>query len=452
MWTEIILSLALVLTIVKLFLNSRDLAELDRAISQVGPEGKMPQALAFNNHYIQRIFSSITLILSKFKPSNYDISQEAISMGTLIANQVSRPNGVALALSKLLNEKIGSELIGVAVLINDSSKLKITQAVGLPLKRIGLIIESSSQRAFEAEQWGYQDTNTEDFSIFGIKRTLLVALQYQGRVEGVIWLGLASALLSTEKAEIVKKLAEYAAAAFQTAKMFGNEKEQQQKENDFLLGLSHDLRTPGNRALFCVRDLLYDSSLTKANREQLEIIELSINEQMSMINDVLDIAKHQEGLLISKPSVVSVLAELRELIIKFNSDLQRKNLLTELHCPEDLKVFIDPSHLRRILNNLMGNAVKFTNFGGIFIEVEAFQDFIEIVFKDTGCGVAGNGPSFEKFSKSQHAKTGYGLGLSLVKVLAEINNGEVLYYPSSFSGANLGVRLPVVDSLLRANC
>ena len=100
----------------------------------------------------------------------------------------------------------------------------------------------------------------------------------------------------------------------------------------------------------------------------------------------------------------------------------------------------------------MGNAVKFTNFGGIFIEVEAFQDFIEIVFKDTGCGVAGNGPSFGKFSQSQHAKTGYGLGLSLVKVLAEINNGEVLYYPSSFSGANLGVRLPVVDSLLRANC
>ena len=73
-----------------------------------------------------------------------------------------------------------------------------------------------------------------------------------------------------------------------------------------------------------------------------------------------------------------------------------------------------------------------------------FDGAVEIVFKDTGCGLKSGDAVFKKFKQEQTSemKKGYGLGLSLVKALTEINNGQVVNYSSNFSGASLGVKIP----------
>ncbi len=424
----------------------KDLQSLEIALLEINPEVNMPIGVNFKSNAFQNIYSSLKLILSNSKTNN--ISSEVLAMAVSIAKDKS---SVADSLARVIRDKIGTDLVGVAILNIERTKFKIVQSVGLPEQRISDAIELNCQKLLKDPKWGYQQNTAgtwSDFSTFSIRNTLIVPLVAkdgtQDETQGAIWLGLASTHLSPKQAEVVRRLAQYAAASMQTAKMHKKEKVKQQKEKDFLLGLSHDLRTPGNRALFCVRDLLYDKNFSDFNREQLEIVEVSIQEQLSMIEDVLDIAKHRDGVLISKPQRINLFQELTALLKRYKFELEQKNLQIDFNCEGSVNVYIDKSHFKRILNNLISNAIKFTKFGGIYIEVVEIDQEVEIVFKDTGCGLKSGDAVFKKFKQEEtnEKSKGYGLGLSLVKALTEINKGEIVNYSSNFSGANLGVRIP----------
>ncbi len=431
----------------KYFLLRKDLVSFKDAISEINPESNLPIGVNFKSDIFRNIYSSLKLILYNSRTNN--INSEVLAMAVSIAKD---NNSVASSLAEVIRDKIGSDLVGVAILNIENNKFRIMQSVDLPEQRISDAIELNCQNLLKdskdnSSKWGYQQNKQStwsDFSTFGIKNTLIIPLINKDETEGAIWLGLASTHISSKHAEVVRRLAQYAAASMQTAKRHKKEKVKQEKEKDFLLGLSHDLRAPGNRALFCVRDLLYDKNFNDFNREQLEIIEHSIQEQISMIEDVLDIAKHRDGVLISKPQRINLFDELTELLKRYRFESEQKKLQLEFSCEQEINVYIDKAHFKRILNNLMSNAIKFTKVGGVFIEVMEFDGAVEVVFKDTGCGLKSGDAVFKKFKQEQTSemKKGYGLGLSLVKALTEINSGEVVNYSSNSSGASLGVRIP----------
>ena len=430
----------------KYFLINKDLSLFKNAVSEINPESSLPIGVNFKSDAFRNIYSSLKLILYNSRTNS--INSEVLAMAVSIAKDNS---SVASSLAEVIRDKIGSDLVGVAILSIGKNKFRIIQSVDLPEQRISDVIELNCQNLLKDPKWGYQQNKLgtwSDFSTFGIKNTLIIPLVNPlangDQIEGAIWLGLASTHISSKHAEVVRRLAQYAAASMQTAKQHKKEKVKQEKEKDFLLGLSHDLRAPGNRALFCVRDLLYDKNFNDFNREQLEIIEHSIQEQISMIEDVLDIAKHRDGVLISKPQRINLSEELSSLLKRYKFESEQKKLQIEFNCEQDINVYIDRAHFKRILNNLISNAIKFTKFGGIFIEVMEFDGLVEIVFKDTGSGLKSGDAVFKKFKQEQTSemKKGYGLGLSLVKALTEINNGQVVNYSSNFSGASLGVKIP----------
>ena len=217
-------------------------------------------------------------------------------------------------------------------------------------------------------------------------------------------------------------------------------------ERDFLLGLSHDLRSPGNSALFSLRNIICDLASGESFDQQLESllhIEKALEEQQSMLGDSLDLLRQKEGLLDPQTRVFELKTILLPLLDRFSHFAKKKGLSFKVEKIPDVCVEFDTQHLLRIVSNLLSNALKYTDSGGISVEFirEAFQ--IEISICDSGRGVpAGEVDKlFRGFSRLSNVDTcpGYGLGLLVAKNLAELNRGYLVHRSNPKGGAIFSV-------------
>ncbi|MBN1531542.1 MAG: response regulator [Spirochaetes bacterium] len=223
-------------------------------------------------------------------------------------------------------------------------------------------------------------------------------------------------------------------------------------KTEFLSNMSHELRTPLNSILSLSRVLLLNksSNLTEEQKGYIEIIERNGDHLLALINDILDLSKIESGRIDLKPRMISLRSVLGVIVENFEQLAEDKGILLRLQIPEDLPdVETDEARLYQILQNIIGNAVKFTEQGGVVISAVREGALIAVNVVDTGIGIAEEDLPriFEEFRQIDGTLTrkyeGTGLGLAIAYKSAHLINATIEVSSSLGSGSTFTVRIPV---------
>lgn len=215
--------------------------------------------------------------------------------------------------------------------------------------------------------------------------------------------------------------------------------ESERLKSSFLMNMSHEIRTPMN-SIIGFSEFLKDPNLEAEKRTKfVDVIIVSGYRLLRTINDIVDISKlesNQVKLIYSKVNINSTLKEVVRIQKDTNPNLKKKNIILKLNLPEPLtEIFTntDEDRLVQIINNLINNAIKFTDNGfievGYIIQKDTNQSCIQFYVKDTGIGIPKEKSVliFKRFSQigEKYFKEGNGLGLSICKGLVTLLKGKI---------------------------
>jgi PAS domain S-box-containing protein len=231
-------------------------------------------------------------------------------------------------------------------------------------------------------------------------------------------------------------------------------------KSEFLTNMSHELRTPMN-GIIGFTDLVLTTELQKPQREYLGNVRSSAYNLLTVINDILDFSKIEAGKLHIDRMAFALNELVEETIDILNIKAFEKNL--EMICRIDPHLpsrwLGDPSRIRQVLINLLGNAIKFTEKGEIAIFVhckdslytllDKNQRFVHIEVRDTGIGIPSEklDSIFDSFTQADSSTTrkygGSGLGLTISKSLAELMGGQLKVSSSPEKGSTFIFSFPL---------
>lgn len=235
-----------------------------------------------------------------------------------------------------------------------------------------------------------------------------------------------------------KKNEEALKVAYEQAEKARQEAEQASKaKSTFLATMSHEIRTPMN-GVIGTTSLLIDTALSDEQMRYAEIIRTSGENLLSVINDILDFSKIESEKLELEQRPFDLRSCVEEVLDLFAGKAAQVgvDLIYQMNHNVPAQIYGDPVRLKQILQNLTGNAIKFTNSGEIFIDVKLLNqqnDEVQIGFevRDTGIGIPADklGILFQAFTQVDSSTTrkygGTGLGLVIAKRLTELMSGEI---------------------------
>jgi signal transduction histidine kinase len=223
----------------------------------------------------------------------------------------------------------------------------------------------------------------------------------------------------------------------------------------FLHNVSHEIRTPMN-AIIGFSSLMNESDLQEPDRQQYtEIIYQSSNQLLSIINDIVDVANIESGLVKVNLKKTDLNSSLRNLEEQFRlSGKQHKIPITLSAGLPDEKAFIltDNTKLIQILSNLINNSIKFTSMGSIDFGYKPEDSFLEFFVSDTGIGIPQEsiGKIFDRFYQVDRTVSrqfgGTGLGLSICKAYVQLLGGNISVISSPGKGTSFVFSLPYLPA------
>jgi two-component system sensor histidine kinase BarA len=228
--------------------------------------------------------------------------------------------------------------------------------------------------------------------------------------------------------------------------------ESDKTKGDFLSTVSHELRTPLH-GIIGFSDVLLSSAspLSEKQARWVANIKTSGQQLLTLINDILDLAKIEAGKMELRPEEFSVPEFCDSLLPPFRLPAEKKNIELRVHYDSNLPIVRqDVGKVRQILTNLLSNAIKFTPEGGR-VNLQAIADGDSVVFTiaDTGVGIPPDEQErvFEKFRQAGRSTLtreheGTGLGLSIVREICGLLGGEVTLKSELGRGSTFTVRLP----------
>jgi signal transduction histidine kinase/integral membrane sensor domain MASE1 len=216
-------------------------------------------------------------------------------------------------------------------------------------------------------------------------------------------------------------------------------KEADLAKDRFLASMSHELRTPLNAIIGFTGTLLMKLAgpLTADQEKQLRTVQRNARHLLSLINDLLDLARIEAGKVQLRREPVVCAEVIEEVAATLRPQAEKKGLVFELQLPEeDIVLQTDRRAFAQIVINLVGNAIKFTEQGLVRVELarsppEQAEDCIVVNVSDTGCGIAEQDLSrlFQSFTQLDPSSTrlheGSGLGLHLSQRLAGLIGGRI---------------------------
>jgi signal transduction histidine kinase/DNA-binding response OmpR family regulator len=218
----------------------------------------------------------------------------------------------------------------------------------------------------------------------------------------------------------------------------------------FLANMSHEIRTPMNAVLGYAQILQRDTSLSKEQREAMQIIENSGNHLLGLINDILDLSKIEAGAMEIHAETFYLDNLIATIAAMFKIRCEQKHLTwrVEAAIEEKTLVYADQGKLRQILINLLGNAVKFTDKGEVVLRitvVEENQYRFDILDTGQGIPVEAQEIIFEPFQqeKAGFDKGGTGLGLAITKRQLALMGGTISLISAIGRGSCFTFHLPL---------
>lgn len=222
-------------------------------------------------------------------------------------------------------------------------------------------------------------------------------------------------------------------------------------KGDFLATTSHEIRTPLNGILGMAQVMLRDERLTPDMRDRLTIVHDAGVTMRSLVDDILDVAKMQSGNLTVERIPMDLIATIEHLARASRRQAEDRGLRFTLAMGQVPRwIEGDPVRLRQILFNLLSNALKFTESGGIGLSVGGEGGRIQVAVSDSGIGIAADrlDDVFDSFQQADNSTTrrfgGTGLGLTICRNLARAMGGDIRVASIEGEGSTFTLDLPIV--------
>ncbi len=238
-----------------------------------------------------------------------------------------------------------------------------------------------------------------------------------------------------------------------------NTEEAARAKEFFLANMSHEIRTPLS-GLLGIANLLSKTPLNEQQTKYTNLINSSANSLLSIVNDILDIEKIASGKFDLEHIPFKLEEKVMATVQSFQFKAEEKNVTLSFksNVADDLVVIGDPSRLGQVLNNLLSNALKFTNSGGIYVSVYYYfndtkSTTLEFEVTDTGIGIKPEklsdifNPFVQATTDTSRKFGGTGLGLSICKELIEMHGGSV----SVKSAVNVGTTFTFLIPYAKGN-
>jgi len=230
----------------------------------------------------------------------------------------------------------------------------------------------------------------------------------------------------------------------------------------FLANMSHEIRTPMNAILGFSQLMLRDQDLTARQCQYLGTINRSGEHLLALINDILEMSKIEAGRTTLNVSTFDLPVLLKDLEMMFRIRTDEKKLSFSVEMIGDVPQYIvtDINKLRQVFINLLGNAVKFTEQGGIGLRVRADREdvkgpFLRIEIEDTGPGISPDELDklfrhFEQTKTGREAGSGTGLGLAISQEFVRLMGGAITVNSQVGKGSVFAIRLPLKEGAAQA--
>lgn len=216
---------------------------------------------------------------------------------------------------------------------------------------------------------------------------------------------------------------------------------------DFVSNVSHEMKTPiavmKNYAELLASDRMEDGK----RQEYAEAVENAATRLSELVSNILKLNKLESQRIMPETEDYDICQQLCECILQFEDIWEEKEIELETEIEDMAMIKADASLMELVWNNLIGNALKFTEPGGsVTVSQTSDADYIRIAVSDTGCGMSRDCMDhiFDKFYQgdTSHSKEGNGLGLALVKRILELMDGSIHVVSEEGKGSTFTVTLP----------
>ena len=232
-----------------------------------------------------------------------------------------------------------------------------------------------------------------------------------------------------------------------TNRYLEKEKERAEKSDKlktaFLANMSHEIRTPLN-AIIGFSDMLCLTEDKVLRDEYIHIIKTNNNLLLKLIGDILELSKIESGVIDYKYEKIDINEFIDEIYLIYSNQFKKDvKFITDKPSKKYIIEF-DRSRLMQIVNNFIGNAIKFTDKGHIMFKIYFYKDGINLYFEDTGTGISkkDQGKIFDRFEKLNNFAQGTGLGLAICKSIINDVKGDIFIESDLGKGTIFIIRIP----------
>ncbi len=328
--------------------------------------------------------------------------------------------------------------------------MALTFATAAPSRRVALISVAGAIGGLAWMMRHATETMVTQYLFLGLAGAF-AALGISAMMRGVVSREVRARLASEAlNAELERELAENRRLKTEAQGLALTAETANRAKTEFLATMSHEIRTPLNGVLGMAQ-IMASGELAADQRRRLDTITASGHALLSVINAILDISKIEAGKMDIVPAPFDLPAHLDALRQLYGGLARDKDLEFSLEIAPGAAGWRlgDAERLRQVMSNLISNAVKFTEAGGVRVEVEGDDHSLTARVIDTGAGIpeAQRDRLFTKFAQLDSSSTrragGSGLGLAICKTLVELMGGTIAFSPSTTGGACFSLTLPM---------